>query len=355
MKADAFLPISGGLQEDDVFDLMCIDSTRPNMTGKDYIQGPLMALTGQNDTLRDENNKYPWETGFDPETARYYEPVTKAYGINNYPSYGVVVDVANHVTPITSFLGMPSWDCGTPLALLLSLIPSAPPPEQVSGEDKSLLEDEDFADALSDLIETMFPTLPQFTETGEKNELAEYKKYTLNFWDAHLSPRYDFDPNDLLGLSFLNQTSNWHINLQDLNHVLQFASTPTTHVLFVRDNAGTPLVQFQDDGNVLLLEGEVSDDNNVNDVSTITRDSNVGEFLIKKGTEIVLKVDASLSGTTRGNVYLKHAIQEDPQISTTSSQEFVIWGYTDWVRIPQIIVNENGYLRVRGHVFMRQQ
>jgi hypothetical protein len=276
---------------------------------------------------------------------------------------GAFVDVANHMTPVVNFWIFPSWDCGPLLGAATDLLDFIQGLglfehlEDVDSEEKDLLQGEDFADMVTHLVEIMFPVDPNlFTQPGELDRLEEYKAYTRSFWDAFLSPEYDYDPDDYEGLSFLNQPRDWHKNEyhrpEKDNFILEFGYSPSTSAFFVKDSAATPLVQLQDDGNVLLLgpEGNVHKDSKSNGVSTITQDSNIPEFLIKKDEEIVLKLDASLSGSARSDLYLKNNVVEDPDLTDTSSQEFIIWGYTDWQEVPQIIVDMDGFLRVRSHV-----
>ena len=115
----------------------------------------------------------------------------------------------------------------------------------------------------------------------------------------------------------------------------------------VRDLAGDGLVQFQNDGHVLVLKGSITTG------ATIAQTS-APEFIIRDTTgTIAAKVDAAT-----GNVYLKGVIEpKATDLRTSSSPEFVV---RDAVEIAQpynadkarVILDANGNLKRTGEVIV---
>ena len=87
-----------GPDSDPVSDFQVIDPTRPNITGHTYMRKPFMMITADNEP--------PPGTG----TGNYFDPVEETTLINDAPAYGVGVTGANHMTAVTTGLGLRSWD-----------------------------------------------------------------------------------------------------------------------------------------------------------------------------------------------------------------------------------------------------
>ena len=159
VPADAYMLISGK-HDADYSELATIDPDRPNLTGRDYVQAPLMALTMEHD----------------PGTAgdTYFNPVTEAYGINDYSSYGAAITGANHITPISHFMASPSWGLPEQLAdWLLSV-------ENIT----TILYDLFIAN--DDEIEDIFESIlcRQTVKSEELLRMEEIRLMSVNFWDV---------------------------------------------------------------------------------------------------------------------------------------------------------------------------
>ena len=347
IDAVAFIAISGG-HDATTNGLTVFDETRPGFHGKDFIQRPLMTILGGSDVVHD-GQLWAWQSGFQPENADWMNPVLKAYGLNDAPAYGVVVDGANHSTAITQFTGVPSWDIGT-LWNQLSLIIQPSPTKLLLGAEDQTIEEKmrftnaDIATALIHCLEGMFPT-EQVTELQEVQRLEVFERYTRRFWDVYLSPRYD-EENNGEAKAFLYLDQDVHTGDDGVLDVYGYArSSPGAFV--VRDLAGDGLVQFQNDGHVLVLKGSITTG------ATIAQTS-AQEFIIRDTTgTIAAKVDAAT-----GNFYLKGLIEpKATDLRTSSSPEFVV---RDAVEIAQpnnadkarVIVDANGNLKRTGEVIV---
>ena len=102
-------------------------------------------------------------------------------------------------------------------------------------------------------------------------------------------------------------------------------------------------MQFQDDGNVLLLE--CADDEDVHDgQASITDDPNDQEWIVQTAIEIVAKVDSS------GLLYFTGSVFDNEySLAPSANAEFVVQDADgDAVAIIDAV---NGNLKVRGEVY----
>ena len=105
----AYLAISGGTYTGDST-LTVIDPARPNLTGKDLMQQPFMLMSGTNDALQNTNGESVLAHG---GTACYHDAVDKPFGVCPSPAYAVILNGANHLTPVSKFGGLSSALAGT--------------------------------------------------------------------------------------------------------------------------------------------------------------------------------------------------------------------------------------------------
>jgi hypothetical protein len=176
------------------------------------------------------------------------------------------------------------------------------------------------------------------TKTQEELRLAQIQNYTLQFWDAYLSPRYDgATAAGFLGAPEAVRRLDDYI--YDVGDVHGFVRRDPTHGFVVKDNSGTPLVQFQSDGNVLISSGTFSR-------GTVTTSPSVREFIVKasNGTNL-MRID---SGGLRIKGYL---YQLRSSVSAGPGREFIIRDASDTGSAARIILNENGHLYMLGRVY----
>jgi hypothetical protein len=91
VEADAYMLISGEFAPNDLTtdELTLIDPARPNMTGKDLIEKPVLQISSQ------------YDLGVQPGGS-LFNAVTGAVGVNEAPFYGVGVAGANHLTSMVA-------------------------------------------------------------------------------------------------------------------------------------------------------------------------------------------------------------------------------------------------------------
>ena len=316
VQADAYLPLSGGFQGEER-EYATIDPARPNMTGRDYIQGPMMVAVATKDM------------GALP--GRFFEPVTKAVGINSRPAYGLAINGANHLTPITGFQfthdGMlASWNSVWDLPSNLL-------------HEWSTMDDWYVFQNLHQFVEEMWDTA--FNYPGEKSEelvlQRKFREYTLAFWDAHLSGQYDQQG----ALAFLQQPASIHEGGPEDEVEEYFVSMPT-QVFWVRDENDAPLVQFQDDGNILLLQGTL-----IPSQANIWWGTGTQDFVLLDDLgSITAKVDGDL-----GDLLIRGLAETVPDLTLSTSPEFAVQSSSDAPEEAQITVDTAGDLRLRGEAF----
>lgn len=352
IDAAAFLLISGGMNVPEEY-LAVFDATRPAFHGKDHVQRPLMLVMGGNDMISDASGDLPADgtPPFNPAEAQWMNPITKAYGQNDAPAYGVVIDGANHITAVSELWNIPSWDFGTLWNYLApKLLDITGPdtkvlmdPEDCTYEERMALKNNIIADVAIFFFQGIFPSNLVVDESDEKLRLEELQSYTSKFWNVYLSPRYD-EINSGAGKAFLQRSDEVHMNSFWVMNDYGFRrSSPGAFV--VRDSAGSELVQFQNDGHVLTLKGTVTTG------ATISQ-TTAKEFIIRDSSgNIAAKVDAST-----GNLYLKGSVSEcEPVLQVSTSPEFVV---RDAVEIAQtgnannarIILDADGNLELKGHL-----
>jgi len=321
VEAVAYMPMSADFQGEHS-ELTLIDSTRPNMTGQDFIQGPLAVLTADLD--------------FAAESPLNFTPVTDAIGLNAAPKYGVAIDGANHITPVSNFttrvIDWPSW---SPLWNIFVFFQN----HQVLGDltSEEGIDISEYEDDLEVVATAIFRS--DESQQDEIARLAVYKKYTLAFWDAYLTPEYDTSPNDEFGLSFLDDDKEVH---EEGPYVEEFAFAPITRGFIVRGDDGRPLVQFQADGNTLMLEGELTESASAGQLApTPTR----GFILRDSSNAVVARIDPDT-----GDFYIKGTKSENQSaLSSSAASELIVRRASD--DTTQIILDENGNLKLRGEVY----
>jgi hypothetical protein len=319
-----------------------------------------MAAIGGNDLITDGNGNFPWMTGyFHPETTDWFPSISKAVGLNYAPAYGVVIDGANHVTPVSQFCRTPSWDfdpiwdwVGTAVHLKDQLGTwFGLGAEDRTSDEKDLLEDDDIADEIVDVFKGMFPISPETTEGAENDRMLAYEKYTVYFWDVYLTPEYDEEgAGDGAAKAFLQAPDQTHMATADVLDTYGFRhSSPGAFV--IRDSSGKNLVQFQNDGRLLMLDGS-----EVLTGQTITPQANEEEFIIRDSSGTV----AAMIDSSSGDLYLKGTHTKVTDLRTSSNPEFVI---RDAVEITQtgnadkakFIIDTNGNLKYTGEILIRPE
>ncbi|MCL4857730.1 MAG: hypothetical protein KJZ55_10765, partial [Flavobacteriales bacterium] len=319
----AFVPASAYLLLSDAFtvpkeQLTLIDPDRPNLTGKDYVQKPLMVATAENDLFAD--------------TSTYFTPVTEPVGLNAAPSYGLAVAGANHLTPVTQFDGTPSWDTSVSLLFYLGNYFTTLNEFTTAEQQDATV---DFDDALGDFWAALFGGLSNDRD-DEEDRLDVYKDYTLNFWDAFVSPEYD----GATALTWLNQSESNHEYPNNL-YGLDFGARQPKQVFIVRDSAGAPLLQFQSDGNLLVTQGEL-----LTSQSTLSQTTGVADFVLK---DISGTIQALVCETV-GDFRIRGALSDNQSSLSTdpNTPELII---RDASGTPLFIIDEDGNLSLTGNVY----
>ncbi len=285
------------------------------MTGRDYVLRPILVVTAENDIISDEN--------------KLMTPVTDAVGINPSRSYGVVPTGANHMTATTQFDGaavqLQSWNA-------ILQLPNILPSEEATSEEEIEFQDSSTETTITEFWDAIF--YGTGLKSAEKERLQVIKDYSRNLFDAYLSA--GFDPAG--AEAFLGQSANTH----EMNaYVKEFGYSPPTRAFFVRDSGGVPLVQFQSDGNVLLLRGDL-----LTSQSSIAT-SSASEFVLKSNAgQIIALIDE-----TSGNLKLKSTHVPAYDVQRTSSPEFLIRNETDAGDDVQTRISNTGQMLTRGHLY----
>ena len=124
-----------------------------------------------------------------------------------------------------------------------------------------------------------------------------------------------------------------------------FRHNRVTTALFVRELDGTPIIQFQSDGNVLLHSNYVSTGQ-----SGIQADLEAEEFYIKnRYGSIVAKMDSNDGLTLAGSLYQNWG--ESPPISSPDWAEFIVRSATDPAGYARIVIDSVGNLKTRGRLY----
>lgn len=322
VPADAYIAISAchGVTEDEV---VCFDHTRTQMGGRDYIQAPFMELTSQGDP------------GVDPGAR--FNAITKAVGTNDYPAYGVVITGANHITPVSQFGAWPSWS-------LLPAISVAIGEQEGTIDERTML-----AQVLTEVTEWFNDRMAgqPVPKTDEEARLLRFREYTRDLLDAYVRPAYDTLSTDDNGLSGLQKSSQYHRSQDSYVYDFAHAVPPplsSVQAMVVRDTLGQPLVQFQSDGNVLVLKGAFNSSS-----GTLTPSSSARELIFKHGSSVVGIVD-STSGNFR---IVGTKVEQVSGLTRSASPEFVVRNGVDTGSTAQIILDQSGNLKLTGKVYQK--
>ncbi len=338
------MTISGGTDTGAAI-LTPIDPALPNLTGKDLMQKPYMLLSGTNDTISNTDGDLLLVNGGTPV---YHDAVLKPFGVCPNPAYAVIMAGANHLTPVGGFGVWPSWDLGVPWAWLQTWLPTlggffSCPENPQTEKDALLANNSALRDSVEDFLSTVFHDYST-AQGPEEARLQEFEQYTLAFWDVHLSPRYDIVNSDDYGSRFLGLGELTHEGRDYVDDDNGFRySAPSPHAFSVRNSAGIPLVQFQEDGNVLILQGTVSEQQ-----TSLVGEPNVPEFLIKNSTGNVLTRVSAVSGglSLRGGAGVNN--QSQSNLAPGSGPEFII---KNSAGDAQIIIDASGNLKTRRRVY----
>ena len=362
IPADAYLLICASADGIPSSSLWLIDPDRPLMTGRDYVQKPLMVMTGTKDVV-DENH--------------YYDPVVLAHAINDDPAYGVVIEGANHITPIVEFGDIPSWRYV--YGFLTDLMKATQSEDRKIGKkwkwknknevfelDKSqsifseyhrnivnrnpgILEDvqDHLKEHFPDREKKRFASLraPIFRRKAkEKKRLNQFKRFTLSFWDTYISPEYN-DPYDLkAGRSFLELFQGQFCNENCYDYIACFDySPPTVYERIIDPRDQTPVGQFQDNGYVMLLkhQSEVK-----TEAPVIPPEGCSVQFIRKYNNENVAALDDN-----SGKLFIKGMLHENEYNPESHSEAVYVMregGLEDGK--PQIIIDSFGNLILRHEI-----
>jgi hypothetical protein len=173
----------------------------------------------------------------------------------------------------------------------------------------------------------MFNTATSLSKALEEQRLWRYKQHTLRFWDAFL--KHDPAAKAYLDDLVAQTASDSYVHSAGVKQ--------PTRAFIIRASDGTPLVQFQGDGNVIVLEGEFKD----NEASISPTSSK--EFILRnsQGNAVAI-VDE-----TFGDFKLKGSVVFSPELVPTSARELVIMNGTT----AQLLVDESGVLKLRGGAY----
>jgi hypothetical protein len=239
-----------------------LDAGRPNLTGRDMISKPFMLIAGSKDILADTNGNLTSNIA----NARLYDPVTEPYGLHDAARYGVIIDGANHLTAVGWFndssVTYRSWVFQDVWNFILLFIKGK---DSLMPEEDAFFDGGSFEAKLEETIDAMFKDTSTAQQT-EEERLAKMQEYSLAFWDAYLSPRYDViagKGSEFLSLPVQDHWDDiWIFSDEDLD-IHGFVRRDPVSAFTVKDNAGTPLVQFQSDGNVLISSGGFSENQSI--------------------------------------------------------------------------------------------
>jgi hypothetical protein len=293
-----------------------------------------MLIAGSKDILADANGNLTSNIA----NARLYDPVTEPFGLHDAARYGVIIDGANHLTAVGRFNDpswrMTSWGFAPIWNSVLSLVTAV---GRLMPDERAFFDGGSFQAKLEATFNATFKNTGT-TKAQEEARLAKMQEYSLAFWDAYLSPRYD----GASAIGFLGAPEDAHRQDQyiyDVGNIHGFVRRDPTHGFVVRDNLGAPLVQFQSDGNVLISSGTFSR-------GTVTTSPSVREFIVKasNGTNL-MRID---SGGLRIKGYL---YQLRSSVSAGPGREFIIRDASDTGSAARIILNENGHLYMLGRVY----
>jgi len=309
VPADAYMVISG---KPDAAgnELVLIDPDRPNMTGRDFVQAPLMTLAMQHD---------PATTG-----EIYFNAVSGAFGINDHSAYGAGITGANHITPISHFMQWNSWSLPVQLYdLVLGAQDSTPTLRSILSGNEEEIED---------VLESIF--LPEAVKEEEESRTERIRELSLMFWDAHLSPNFD-------QAEAIADLENEDARDTD-DDVEDYSYAPPTHALVVRDGDGAVAAQLQDDGNILLLK--VGDSGITLNAGTIAENAAKSEFIVRDASgDIKLLIDEDGAFKLKAASYTAGTDSMD----RTSSNEFVVRRGNE----NAIVLDASGSLRLRGYLY----
>ena len=176
------------------------------------------------------------------------------------------------------------------------------------------------------------------SRTNEEARTRKFREYTLAFWDAHLSSDYDRES----ALTFLQQPPTVH---EASPQVYDYQISMPTQVFWVRDKYDAPLVQFQDDGNILLLKG------------TLVSGSKV--LYVPDGDLLIENAEGGLLGmvdTASGDLRISGSVTEFvPALTLGPDPELAIQNAEDAATDAKIIVDKNGNLKLIGGVYGNSQ
>ncbi len=356
VDVDAFLAMSlGGYAGSD--ELFVLNPSKPAVTGRDYIQRPLMMTTGSQDLLTTTSG-----SGFaDASNAAFYYPVTEAAGINDAPAYGLVIDQGNHITPLVVFdnprVPVLAWkpDPNTPAPTLgWSYFTPFLWKEQLSAQQS---DDLDVGGALHDIVmewvENMVGTALSITVIKDtaRNQMGKgLLPYTLAFWDAYLGRTYDDVPaSTLLDRSPKTQREDVNYMVADIQQSsgekFGYALSLPTQSWTINDSGGNPVVQFTSDGDLLLYEGTFSQPGPI-----ITVSANP-EVVVKNGLGTILMLVDGINGNVKMSSLCSLSEEVFDLQASNTVPELVIHSATDQLPDAQVVLRGTGALKLRGAKF----
>jgi hypothetical protein len=271
--------------------------------------------------------------------ARLYDPVTEPYGLHDAARYGVIIDGANHLTAVGWFndssVTYRSWVFQDVWNFILLFIKGK---DSLMPEEDAFFDGGSFEAKLEETIDAMFKDTDT-TKTQEELRLAQIQNYTLQFWDAYLSPRYDgATAAGFLGAPEEERRLDPYIYRHPTLEIHGFVRRDPTHAFVVRDNFGTPLVQFQNDGSILISSGGFSYG------QPIVTSPTTAEFIVRSSS------GANLMRIDSGGLCIWGGILKKLPIMS-SEPEFVIRDVSHPDPVASIILNESGNLMLRGRIY----
>lgn len=264
------------------------------------------------------------------------------YLINREAAYGVAITGANHITPITVFASqpaiVPSW------GLLASVSTALDLEEGTSGD---ILARGELLTELTDYLEDVFTYNGANELKGtEKDRMDEFRRYSIDFWDAHLSTNYDYGTSDDFGLRFLEDDISVHTSRL---LVTAYDRRARNRALVFRDSDLDRLLQFQSDGNVVILKGEYK-----YSVSPLTASGTNSEFFVQDDSGVVLlKLEGDTAATDYGDLKLKgKQYPSQSSISASSgTKELIVESTESSGPVIRVKLDTNGDLYFTGKMY----
>lgn len=353
VDADAYLLLCASGAGVPPSSLYVIDPLRPCLTGRNYVDEDLLVMTGTRDNVFKDH---------------YYDPVVLAHGLHDEPAFGMVIDGANHITPVTSFGGVPSWSfTGDFMAILADVQRGCRKAEKDWKSVEELLKAEaslgiftqehrqfmrDKPKKLEKLLDEVGRLFPHPKEASSKTgqmrkgcsgginkkselrRLDTFKANTLAFWDMALAGGTPDPATCLVALQAYQPCDCM---------VCPSAFNPTTLAdrVYETDAKKIPIAQFQDDGNVLLLKNGAD----VQEGALIPPVTDTDRHVIPSQGRVMSKIDGH-----SGILYLRGHCKPNQEEEDMPAVSEGLYVYPPGDK-PAVLIDRSGNLWMRGDVF----